>query len=461
MSGARRSRGDGGDAGVTAALAGFAAGVAVEELDAAVVEVARQCILDWIGVTIAAVDEPLVAALRAQAVDEGGAAQARLIPTGQAVPARQAALVNGVAGHALDFDDSLPALRGHPTATVLPAALAAAEQTGAGGAELLAAFAAGVEVAARVGVLLGEDHYARGWHATATVGCIGAAAAAARLLGLDADATARAMGLAGVQAAGLKSAFGTMAKPFQVGKAAANGLGAALLAGRGVTAPTDVLDCDQGMAATLSRKADPGAALAGLGGRWHVPDILFKYHAACFGTHAPIEAAAQVRADPAFDAGSVEAVEVRVAPRWLSVCNISAPETGLQAKFSLVFTTAVALSGGDTGALETYADATLGRPEVARLMGLVEVVTDEDMGRNQARVGVRLTGGRRLERNHDSGIPERHLGRQGEALAAKFRSLVEPVLGAPGCASVLSLVDSLEQLERVSDLTAATTGSLA
>ena len=292
---------------ITRDLAEFARRLTLADLDAELITVARHCILDWLGVTIAAVSEDVVEATRAQVLEDGGAAHATLLPTAHKVAAPQAALVNGIAGHALDFDDVLRPLRGHPTAPVLPAVLALAEKTNASGAALLAAFAGGIEVAARVGALLGDSHYEAGWHSTATVGTFGAAAGCAALLGLDGERSAHALGLAGIQAAGLKAGFGSMAKPYQVGKAAANGLTAAEMAMRGVTSRPDILECAQGVGATQTQSFD-GAALDGLGATWLACDVLFKYHAACYGTHAPIEAAARrcARTTPSMPAPSSE-----------------------------------------------------------------------------------------------------------------------------------------------------------
>ena len=159
----------------------------------------------------------------------------------------QAALVNGATGHALDYDDVNMTMVGHPTAAVAPAILALAEKNNLGGKAFLTAL---IATECRIGVLMNESHYNAGWHATGTVGSFGAAAGAASMLGLQVEACARALGIAGTQAAGLKSMFGTMCKPFHAGKAASNGLYAAMLSSRGFESRIDVLECDQGFADT-------------------------------------------------------------------------------------------------------------------------------------------------------------------------------------------------------------------
>ena len=182
---------------VTARLAAFAHDLSLEAAPRAALRVAKHMVLDWLGVTLAGAAEPLVAKLADYCRAEGLGRGASLLGLGIAGNAGQAALVNGAGGHALDYDDVLRQVRGHPTAPVLPVALALAERDGRSGLEMLTAFVAGVELDCRIGELLGEGHYLRGWHATATIGHFGAAAAAGRLLGLDRAGMATALGLAG------------------------------------------------------------------------------------------------------------------------------------------------------------------------------------------------------------------------------------------------------------------------
>src|SRR6202011_5508328 len=200
-------------------------------------------------------------------------------------------------------------------------------------------------------------HYRRGFHATATAGSFGSAAACARLIGLSPEATATAFGIAGTQAAGLKSMFGTMCKPFHAGKAAQNGLLAASLAARGFSSRSDALECAQGFAATQSSDFRHERALADPPGGYHLRGNLFKYHAACYLTHAPIECARKLRRDHALDPRSVREAALKVDAGASKVCHILAPKTGLEVKFSLRLTTAMALAGIDTARLAAYSEA--------------------------------------------------------------------------------------------------------
>src|SRR5438034_1045684 len=249
-------------ADLTLALAGKACALSYDDLPAPAREIARQCVLDYLGVALAGAADPLVRLLLDELAEAGGAPQASVIGHEERLPALSAALVNGAAAHALDYDDVNMAMPGHPSVAILPGLLALAELKGSSGREVVTAFAAGYETACRIGAALRPGHYNLGFHSTGTVGSFGAAAACARLLGLDAETTAVALGIAGTQAAGLKSQFGTMCKPFHAGKAAHNGLLAARLAQRGFSSRTDIVECVQGFALTHGPAFAPEAARA-------------------------------------------------------------------------------------------------------------------------------------------------------------------------------------------------------
>jgi len=211
---------------ITRQLASHASGMSYNSLSKKARTVGKHAILDWLGVSLAGGQEPLVAILRDQAAGEGLGGQSTLLGLGTQGSVSQASLINGAAGHALDYDDVHPKVGGHPTVPVAPVAFALSERDNLSGRDLLTAIVAGIETEARVGSLIGDgrDH---GWHQTSTVGVFGAAAAAALLLGLDNEATTRALGIAGTQAVGLMASFGTMCKPLHAGMAAEAGYRAA------------------------------------------------------------------------------------------------------------------------------------------------------------------------------------------------------------------------------------------
>jgi 2-methylcitrate dehydratase PrpD len=262
------------------------------------------------------------------------------------------------------------------------------------------------------------------------------------MLGVEGEALNHAFGLAGTQAAGLKSAFGAMSKPLHPGKAAQNGLLAARLAARGFTSDPDVLASAQGFAATQSTSADPAAALAPRETPW-VADALFKYHAACYLTHDSIEAANQLRLEEQLAPEAIEAVSVKVPAGHLGVCNIQAPQTGLECKFSLRMTTALALSGEDTFQEALFSDATARRPDLAALRERV-TIDPTQVGRGCV-VTVQLTDGRTASRTGDVSQPLRDLDAQQAKLERKFRHLATPALGEAGVAEAIALCASLER----------------
>jgi len=443
---------------LTRILAEQASIVAYDTLPDAVRTLVRQCVLDYFGCAIAGANDPLVHILIAEMAEMGGAATASLIGHHARMPALSAALVNGAASHALDYDDVNLAMPGHTSVAILPGLIALAEQRGGTGRDLIAAFVAGYETACRIGMALRPGHYGRGFHATGTVGTFGGAASCAHLLGLDAEATARALGIAGTQAAGLKSQFGTMCKPFHAGKASQNGLLAARLAARGFSSRPDLVECDQGFAKTHGPDLHPEAALAAPPSGFYLFANLFKYHAACYMTHGPIECARQVR-DHQVAVGDIAAITLSVPQGSARICNIPAPTNGLEAKFSLRQTVAMALSGVDTASLGAYSVATATDPALVRLRERVELDFRPDLPEAGAELAVTLRDGNIVHATHDAGIPNPDIAAQGIRLAAKFDALVEPVLGAARTRELRGMIEGLDGLAEIGGLARLAAGT--
>jgi 2-methylcitrate dehydratase PrpD len=420
-------------------------------------EVAKQCLLDFIGVTLAGSDEPLTRILQDDQRESGGNPQASLIGLCARATTEQAALINGAASHAHDYDDVHSAMYGHPTVPVAPAALALAEYLDKSGIELLTAFAKGVDTECIVGRYLGPSHYAAGWHATATLGALGAAAACASLLGLDERSTARALGIATTQAAGLKAQFGTMCKPLHAGHAAATGLVAARLAARGFTSREDMLETGQGLAATQSTTADAGAFEAAMARTSFLPDVCFKYHAACYLTHSSIDAARSLALEHKLRPDDVREVEVTVDRGHFGVCNIEQPATGLEAKFSLRFTTAMALAGIDTASIDVFTDELTQRPDLVTLRDRVRVVAWEQP-RPGSRVRIQVRGST-LEAEANVAIPMRDLEAQWVRLEGKFHALVDGRLGVVTADRIVALCRDLDRQPSLAPLLALIGGS--
>lgn len=439
---------------VTRALAEKASSLRYDDLTPEARTVVGHCLMDFFGVTLAGCHEPLANILAEQIAEDGGTPQATVIGRNMRANIEQASLLNGAMSHALDFDDVNFAMNGHPTVPIAPAVLALAEQKGLDGKRLVEAFAAGFETECRIGRLVGQTHYQRGWHATATLGTMGAAAAVSNMLRLDADKTAHALGIAATQAAGLKSVFGTMCKPLHPGRAAAIGLQAARLASRGFTSNPAILDVEQGFAATQSESANPAAALVDPPGGFYLLQTLFKYHAACYLTHSSIEASNMLRREFALQANAIRKVTLSVDEGHLRVCNIERPATGLEVKFSLRATNALALLGENTASDATYSDATARRGEVVDLTRKVEVATWRKKSHTLSEVAVHLDDGRVLRKEFDVGIPMTDLAAQGQSLTQKFMGLAEPAIGAARAKQVVDATGKLGELANVADLMA-------
>lgn len=431
---------------ITESLAQGAADLRFEDIDADSLAVAKQCLIDWFAVTLAGSAEPLTALLLAEAAEEGGQPRATLIGAGTKGTLAQACLVNGAGSHALDYDDVSKTMGGHPTAQVAAAVLAVAEDLGATGRDLLAAFVAGYETECRIGDLVAPSHYQKGFHATATVGSFGAAAGVGHLLGLEGEAMARALGIAATQAAGLKAQFGTMCKPLHAGKAAGNGLLAARLARRGFTSRPDILEASQGFADTQSDDFHDQHALQAPRRGFHVRENLFKYHAACYLTHSTIEILADLRDEGRIAPEQIDSVVLSVDPGHFKVCNIQEPDTGLEVKFSLRHTAALALAGIDTAGIDSYSDANARAPELVALRRKVGIVDDGGPG-TLATARIILHDGQTLERSFDVGVPTEDVAAQGLKIDAKFRSLAVPLLGETVAAALLADLQQLETLD--------------
>ena len=391
------------------AVARFAAFIATAEPPPEARAAARDAVLDTVGVALAGSVEPSARIVRQVAHLDGSVAGPSFIlgSSATAGPA-WAALANGTAAHALDFDDMCWVTLAHPSTPLVAAALAAAEAENAPGRTLLDAYVVGFEVEAVLGRAMNRTHYEQGWHCTATIGTIGAAAAAARVYGLDAEATGRALAIAASEASGLKENFGTMVKPLQAGLAARNGVLAALFAREGLTASERAIDGPQGFLVAMqsaSRDLRADGGLDRLGRRWEIVDggITVKLYPSCAATHPTIDTLLDLRRETGIGPADVEAVEIDVDPVVPTVLIHDRPATGLEGKFSLHYCAAAALAFGRVD-IDTFEPAAMQSPDVVRLVPRVTMQADQRLGRDappltEARITLRLTDGRSLKRS--------------------------------------------------------------
>jgi 2-methylcitrate dehydratase PrpD len=446
-----------------ARLAEFAVKTRLEDCPREGLAQVRRAALDTLGVMLAGAAEPVARIVREVARVEGGAALCTVVGTATKTSPTWAALANGAAGHAHDFDDTSFALMGHPSVPLLAALMAAGEADMADGATVALGYVIGFEIDAALGAVLNPAHYERGWHATATLGTLGCAAACARVLGLDLPQTRHALGIAASLASGVKENFGSMTKPFHAGHAARNGVLAATLAREGMTASEAALDGPQGYLGAAGERPDARAlaeALEGLGRRWHLVEsgVAVKPYPSCALTHSAVDALLDLRQQHRFAADDVEAIEVGVGHVTPTVLIHAEPVTALQRKFSMPYCAAAAAAEGRLD-IASFRDGDVESAAVRALMGRVRMVVDPALPDRLAqhawsRVTVRLRGGavlasppRGARGHHDQPLSE-------AALREKFLACATAAIDRTEAEGVAAQIGHLEQIPDIRALTA-------
>jgi len=405
---------------------------------------------DTVGVILAGAVEPAAKIVQRVLEMEGVTGQSHILGSDHCCGPSSAALANGTAAHALDFDDMCWVTLAHPSTPLVAAGLAIGETVKASGRTLLDAYVVGFEVEAVLGAVMNPSHYEHGWHGTSTIGTIGAAATAARVLGLDAEGTTRALSIAASEASGLKENFGTMVKPLQGGLAARNGVLAALLAQEGFSASASAIDGTQGfLVAMQSEKTDISAVIAGLGQRWEILEggITVKLYPSCAATHRTIGTLLDLRTELGLVPDAIESIEVFVDPVTPTVLIYDRPQTGLQGKFSLHYCAAAAVGFGGVD-IETFEPAAMQTPSVVNLVSRVVMRSDENVGRDaapltQARIVVCLRDGQKIERSVDGarGYPKKPATT--EELNQKFLRCAERAIPAASASKALHYIHNL------------------
>jgi len=425
---------------------------------------AKQAVLDTLGVALAGSREVSACTVADWLRDQGGRPEAAVLGRALRLPAADAALANGTAAHALDFDDvSLP-MRGHPSAPLLPAVLALGEAAGSSGLGILTAFVLGFEVEAKLGRAIGGSHYALGWHATSTLGPLGAAAACARLLRLDAGRTQMALGIAASLASGLQQNFGSMTKPLHAGWAARSGIVAAQLADRGFSAGAEALEGPAGFLRAMSGGAQPDLApVDALGEPFEIVStgVGVKVYPCCYAVHRALDATLELRAKHGIAPANVAEVRVEVNRGGLLPLRGEPPATGLEGKFSLEYCLAAALIDGGVS-LASFTDEAVRRPAARELMAKVRISEGAESGEfpiggyAEVRVALRDGTGYGMRVDVPHGDPSRPLS--WDELAAKFRDCAGAALPAGDVDAALRLIERLDGLDNVSRLTEALSG---
>jgi 2-methylcitrate dehydratase PrpD len=434
-------------------LSRFIAGLQFSDVPEAVGHVAKRCFIDWLGVTLAGSADQSVGILLAVSDELRAERRATVLGCDRQAAMLLAVLINGYMAHVLDYDDTYnPAgTTVHGSAPVWPVVAALSEQGRVEGSRALAAFVAGFETEIRIALAAGPSHYEAGWHVTGTVGHFGAAAAAANLLGLDTIQVANGLGAAGTQASGLKGVYGTMGKALHPGKAALDGLLAALLSEKGFTASTSILEDKRGFLQVLSPAPDPGLLTQGLGQDWTLADNGFKPYACGSLTHPTIEAVINLREQHAFTPGEIEAIEATVNSYVSWVTAKTDPSTGLEGKFSIFHCAAVAAVEG-AARVQQFDDGRVTAPDLVEMRHRVRIVVDDSLPKDAARVSITLTNGRRLTSSvmHNKGTPANPM--TDEEIELKFVDLAGPRIGLGPAQDVVGRCWRLEECEDVGEI---------
>jgi len=455
---------------VTDYVAGFITSTKSSDIPKDVAHLGKRSVLDGIGLALAgaasatgAVTQKYVKALGF--VSEGGSS---VIGTNMVIPARFAAFANGISIHADDYDDTQLAvakdrvygLLTHPTAPALPPALAIAERDRRSGQDMMLAYQVGVEVECKVAEAIMPRHYQTGFHSTATCGSIGSAAAASKLLGLDRDATRRALAIGATQAGGLRENFGTMTKPFHAGRAAENGVVAAEIAAAGLTASPNGLEADRGFFRAAGGGYDATAIQGKLGKPWtfHSPGVSIKPHPSGSLTHPGMGAMLDLIRKHDIKPAQVKRVSVGTNSNMPNALIHHQPKNELQAKFSMEFSMAILLLERK-GGLQEYTDEVVNRADVQDLISKVSFGVHPEaeaagFDKMTTIIEVELTDGKVLKTRADFGKGAPTNPMSDDELSDKFRECAAwGGLDKARIEEVLRLVWKIEELKDVNELT--------
>ena len=445
--------------GVTRQLATFVVDTSFADIPAPANARAKEAILDGLGCALVGSPTPIGKLVTRYVRERCETPRAAVIGSGYKTSAALAALANGTMAHALDFDDVNWSMSGHPTVPLLPAVLALGQEIRASGADVLLAYTLGFEVETQIGLGVNPRHYNLGWHATSTLGTLGAAAACAKLLGLDVENTCMALGIAASTAAGLRQNFGTMTKPLHPGQAAMNGVTAAQLAQLGWTADANILEAPYGFCQLyaganqynlddiVKRLGNPFELLA--------TGVAIKQYPCCAFTHRALDGMLSLVQQHQLSAADVVGVECRVGRPTMEVLIHTRPQTGLEGKFSMQYCMAAALLDKRIGSL-SFSDEKVRRPAAQQLFERVTMTLHPEAQRDgtsgeglPVTVMVMLRDGRTLSEHiqHPKGHPANPL--TAIALQDKFEDCAYGVLERQDLRQVIELVRALEQLDDI------------
>ena len=445
---------------VTRTLARYVIESRYADIPEAVRHEAARSFLNWVGCAVGASRHETVERALAALAGFSGPPQATVLGRGERLDIMQAALMNGITSHTFDFDDTHLKTVIHPSGPVASAILALAEFQPVTGEDFLHAFILGIEAECRIGNAVYPDHYDVGWHITGTAGVFGAAAAAGKLLGLNEQQMVWALGIAATQSSGLREMFGTMCKPFHPGNAARNGLLAALLAAKNFTSSAQGIEARRGFANVLSTKFDSKEITDNLGKTFELSLNTYKPFACGIVEHPAIDGCIQLRNEHKLKAADIESIALGSHPLVLELTGKKTPQTGLESKFSVYHSSAVAIIYGAAGEAE-YSDEVVRDPQVIALRDRVSAAVEPGVHEDQVRVTVKLKDGRTLEKFVEHAIGSVGKPMSDADLEAKFRAFAGGILSARERDNLMRLCWDIAQLKDAGEVARASVPAAA
>lgn len=433
-------------------LCGHLAAAHYSDLSHRAASEARRGVLDWLGCALAGSRHSTIDKLLSVLQEAGGRPVATVLGRSLKLGLLDAPLANGQAGHLLDYDDThMGGVVLHTSSPVLAALFALAERTPVRGTDLMLAYAVGFEAGVRAG-RTAPGHHNGGWHLTGTLGSIAAGVACGKLLQLDKQRLTYAMGIAATQACGMQQNRGTMCKSFHAGKAAANGTLAALLAQKGFDSTQEIIEGKKGFCRIYSDTQEPEQLTAGLGEEWLIETNGHKPYACGVVLHPLIDAVVALREKTQLDPSAVTEIGLRLHPLVLSITGVVEPATGLQSKFSVYHSAAVAFADGNAG-IPQYTDAKANDPMLVKLRRKVKPVADKSLRKDEAYATV-VAGDRREEVHipHASGTTANAMS--DAAIEAKFMANATAVIGSDRAKQTAEMVWTLDKVRDVRELLA-------
>jgi 2-methylcitrate dehydratase PrpD len=439
---------------VTQTLARYLVAARFEDLPAAPRTEAARSLLNWMGVAVGGCRHEAVEIALAAVSPFSGPAQATIFGRTERLDIMHAALLNGISSHVFDFDDTDLTTAVHPSAPVVPVLLALAEYREVTGRDFINAMILGIEAECRIARAVTPTLQAVGWHATGVAGVFGAAVAAGKLLGLDETRMCHAIGLAATQPVGIREMFGSMTKSFHPGRAAQNGMLAALMAEKGYTSSLHGIEAKRGWANVLSTEQHYDAITENLGTHYEIFRNSYKPFACGLVVHAVIDGCIQLRNENKLSPGMIDRIDLNVHPIVLELTSKRNPKTGLEGKFSVYYAAAIAIIAGQAGEAQ-FSNTAVTDPVAIALRDRVETTIDKSLAQDQAKVTIKLKDGRILDRFITHAVGSVEVPMTDPQLDAKFTNLVTGILPDDKARHLIDLCRNVERLDDAGDIARA------